>query len=250
MAPRSKNLLERFLSLFTEVRSGEGINAILLCVNIFLILTAYYIIKPVREALILTEGGAELKSYLSAGIAVLLVFVAVPLYSKIASRFTRRRLINVVTIFFAACLVLFFILAQFNVPLGVIFFIWIGIFNLMVIAQFWSFANDLYTPEAGKRIFVIVAFGMSAGAVFGSFISGRLFEPLGVFPPMLLSSALLLVSCELHGQKFSYHLHIRREVFGNLVGRKLAGAGNCHVNQQLGRKIAVNRGRAGQKTPG
>ena len=164
---RSKSFLERFLNLFTEVRSGEGLSAILLCLNIFLILTAYYIIKPVREALILAGGGAELKSYLSAGQAILLLLVAVPLYSRLASRFPRRQLINMVIVFFAACLGLFYILAQMNVPLGVVFFIWVGIFNLMVIAQFWAFANDLYTPEAGKRIFVIVAFGASAGAVFG-----------------------------------------------------------------------------------
>lgn len=191
---RPKSLLERFLNLFTEVRAGEGLSAILLCLNVFLILTAYYIIKPVREALILAGGGAELKSYLSAGQAILLLLVAVPLYSTLASRFPRRRLINMVIVFFAACLCLFYILAQIQVPLGVVFFIWVGIFNLMVIAQFWAFANDLYTPEAGKRIFVIVAFGASAGAVFGGFITGRLIVPLGVYQLMLVSSILLLVS--------------------------------------------------------
>jgi hypothetical protein len=49
--------------------------------------------------------------------------------------------------------------------LGISFFLWIGVFNLMVIAQFWSFANDLYTPEQGKRLFAIVGFGGSVGAV-------------------------------------------------------------------------------------
>jgi AAA family ATP:ADP antiporter len=192
-SPHSKSPLERFLNLFTEVRSGEGISAILLCLNVFLILTAYYIIKPVREALILTGGGAELKSYMSAGQAILLLG-AVPLYSRLASRFPRRPLINSVTLFFAGCLGLFYILAQIQVPLGVIFFLWIGIFNLMVIAQFWSFANDLYAPEAGKRIFVIVAFGASAGAVIGGSIAKRLIVPLGVFQLMLVSGVLLLFS--------------------------------------------------------
>ncbi len=51
---------------------------------------------------------------------------------------------------------------------------WIGVFNLMVIAQFWSFANDLYTPEQGKRLFAIVGFGGSVGAVAGAFITSRL----------------------------------------------------------------------------
>jgi len=190
---RSKSPLDRFLNFFTEVRAGEGPSALLLCFNIFLILTAYYIIKPVREALILTGGGAELKSYMSA-VQVILLLGMVPLYSRLASRFPRRSLINIVTVFFAGCLGLFYILARIQVPLGVIFFLWVGIFNLMVIAQFWSFANDLYTPEAGKRIFVIVAFGASAGAVFGGFITGRLIVPLGVYQLMLVSAVLLLIS--------------------------------------------------------
>ena len=79
-------------------------------------------------------------------------------------------------------------------PLGVIFYLWVGIFNLMIPAQFWAFANDLYSPEAGKRIFVIVAFGASSGAVFGSFITGQLIEPLGEYQLMLVSAALLLIS--------------------------------------------------------
>ena len=55
-----------------------------------------------------------------------------------------------------------------GVAVGIAFYLWIGIFNLMVIAQFWSFANDLYTPEQGKRLFAIVGFGASLGAVVGA----------------------------------------------------------------------------------
>jgi len=96
---RSSSGLDRFLTLFTEVKAGEGVNALLLALNIFLILTAYYILKPVREALILTEGSAELKSYMSAE-QVMLLAVLVPCYGRLAARFPRRRLINVVTAFF------------------------------------------------------------------------------------------------------------------------------------------------------
>ena len=86
--------VERFLNLFTEVRRGESTAALLLALNIFLILTAYYILKPVREALILSgDGGAELKSYVAAGQALLLLG-AVPLYAWYASRNDRRSLIN------------------------------------------------------------------------------------------------------------------------------------------------------------
>jgi AAA family ATP:ADP antiporter len=185
--------LDRFLSLFAEVRGGEGVSTVLLALNVFLLLSAYYIIKPVREALILTEGSAEIKSYASAGQAVLLLGV-VPLYAALASRLPRRPLINAVTVFFAACLGLFFVLGNLGVPLGIVFYLWVGIFNLMVVAQFWSFANDLYTPEEGKRLFAIVAFGASAGAVLGSTTVKQLISALGVYPPLLIAGGVLLVS--------------------------------------------------------
>ena len=187
------SVLDRFLRLFAPVQRGEGGSVLLMALNVFLLLTAYYIIKPVREALILSSGGAEIKTYAATGQALILLGV-VPLYSRLASVMPRRRLIATVLLFFAACLVAFYLLAMMRVPLGIPFYLWVGIFNFMVVAQFWSFANDVYTPREGKRLFALLGFGMSAGAVFGSFIAGRLIAPLGVYQLMLLSAALLVVS--------------------------------------------------------
>ena len=201
-----KSPLERFLTIFTEVRTGEAPTALMLTLNVFLLLSAYYIIKPVREALIIAGEGAEVKSYAAAGMALLLLLI-VPGYAKLASRLPRRPLINTVTFIFMGCLVVFYVWAHtapartlFTLPLGfvkipfslgLVFFLWVGIFNIMVVAQFWSFANDIYTEEAGKRLFVIVAFGASAGAVLGSKIAGLLIAPLGI-PQLLLVSAAVL----------------------------------------------------------
>src|SRR5262245_18566257 len=187
----ARSRLDRMLGVFADVHGGEGITALLLSLNIFLILMAYYVLKPVREALILGEGSAELKSYMSAGQVVLLAFI-VPLYSRLVARFVRIRLINVVTVFFVSCLLLFYVLAQFHVPLAIVFFLWIGIFNLMVIAQFWSFANDIYTKDQGERLFAIVGFGASLGAVTGSRIADRLIEPVGIYQMMLVGAAILV----------------------------------------------------------
>ena len=162
----------------------------------FFILTAYYCIKPVREALILAGGGAEVKSYLSAGQAMLLLG-AIPLYGALANRMPRRLLINTVTTFFAACLIIFFLLGQFQVSLllqGIVFFLWIGVFNLMVIAQLWSFVNDIYTPEEGERLFPVVAIGASLGGVAGSFVSAGIIQLVGLYQPMILASVLLMIS--------------------------------------------------------
>lgn len=194
----TRSALEKFLALFSDVRTGEGAIAMMLALNVFLILTAYYILKPVREALILAQGSAELKSYLSAGQVVLLA-LAVPLYGRLAKRLPRRRLINWVTAFFVGCLVLFYLLAQSGVPLGIVFFLWIGIFNLMIVAQFWSFANDIYTSDQGERLFPLIAFGASLGAVLGAVIAGQLIEPLGVYQLMLVAAVLLIVEVQITG---------------------------------------------------
>jgi ATP:ADP antiporter, AAA family len=182
--------LDRFLRLFADVRAGEGLIAILLTVNLFLLLTGYLIIKTVREALILSEGGAEIKSYAAAGQALLL-FLCVPAYGYLASRVNRIKLINGVTLFFVSNLLAFYLMSRLRVPLGVAFFLWVGIFNLFIIAQFWSFANDIYTEDQGKRLFAIVAFGGSLGAILGPKLASALFEPLGPYLLMLVTAGLL-----------------------------------------------------------
>jgi AAA family ATP:ADP antiporter len=189
--------LERALSVVTEVRAGEGATALILTLDVFLLLTAYYVIKPVREALILAmESGAEYKSYMGGAIAIALLF-AVPAYARAASRVAKNRLVVGVTLFFASHLLLFYAAAHIEAAravLGLVFFLWVGIFNMMVVAQFWALANDLYTEEQGKRLFALVGLGASAGAAAGSSIASWLIEPLGLFQ-MLLLSAALLVAC-------------------------------------------------------
>jgi AAA family ATP:ADP antiporter len=183
--------LDRALRPFADVHAGEGSTALLLALNVFLLLATYYCIRPVREALILsTSGGPELKSYLAAGQAILLLGL-VPAYGALADRLPRRRLLNVVTAFFVLCLLAFYALTKSGAPIAVIFFLWVGIFNLMIVAQFWSFANDLYTKEQGERLFAIVAVGASLGAVLGARVAGWLI-PLFGLPQLLLVAAAIL----------------------------------------------------------
>ena len=193
-APPPGRWPERLLRLFADVRPGETRQLMLLTLTVFLILAAYYVMKPAREALILAQPrGAEIKSY-TLGVQALLLTLAVPLYGALAARMARRWLINLVTLFFIACLPVFYALAESGFPVGIAFFLWIGIFSLMVIAQFWAFANDVYTPEAGKRLFALIAFGASSGAVFGAFICGRLIRLIGVHALLLVAAVVLAVS--------------------------------------------------------
>jgi AAA family ATP:ADP antiporter len=185
--------LERLLSPIAEVRRHEVVSVLLMTLLIFLLLGAYYLLKTVREVLILTEGGAEIKSYSSAGQAVLLLFL-VPAYGAYASRVRPVRLVTAVTLFFASHLVLFMAALGAGLHIGVVFFLWVGIFNLMVIAQFWAFANDLYTDEQGKRLFPLIGVGASLGAWLGAVRAGWLVE--SATPTRLLVGACaVLVVC-------------------------------------------------------
>jgi AAA family ATP:ADP antiporter len=190
----SKGPLDRILGIFTTVRAGEGATALLLMLNTFLLLAAYYVLKTIREPLILNErGGAEVKSYSAAATAGLLILL-VPLYSAVASRVSRVKLINGVTLFFIACLLAFFVLTQAGVPIGVPFFIWVGIFSLMMVAQVWAFATDVYTVDQGKRLFAIVGFGAALGAIVGSFATGQLVK-LYSPPVFMIIATVLLALC-------------------------------------------------------
>ncbi len=191
----SPGILHKILRLFTVIYPGEATKAFLLTFNIYLLLLAYYIIKPVREALILGGQGADIKSYLNAASAFLLIFV-VKAFSATASKLPRHKLITWVTLFFISNLVIFYFISLLNVTsatMGIIFFIWMAIFNVMVVAQFWGFANDLYSLESGKRLFPLIAFGATFGGFSGATVAGWLVEPIGVYQMMLVAGAVLLL---------------------------------------------------------
>jgi AAA family ATP:ADP antiporter len=191
VSPRSR--LESFLSHFADVRAGEGVGVLLMALNLFLLLGAYYLLKTVREVLILTQGGAEVKSYSSAGQAALLL-VIVPLFGVLASRVNRVRLVTGITLFFASNLALFIFLGKTGMREGIAFFLWVGVFNVLVIAQFWAFATDLCTQKQGERLFPLVGVGSSLGAWIGAVAATKAIRPAGPYG-LMLAAAFLLVCC-------------------------------------------------------
>jgi AAA family ATP:ADP antiporter len=193
--PQEKSLVERALSPIADVRRGEAPSVLLMTLLMFLVLAAYYMLKTAREVFILTEGGAEIKSYSSAGQAVLLLAL-VPAYGAFASRVNRVKLVTSVTLFFAANLLLFLLALQAGLHVGIVYFLWIGIFNLMVIAQFWAFAADLYTREQGSRLFPLIGVGSSLGAWLGALRAGDLITGAGP-GRLLIGGGVILVLCAL-----------------------------------------------------
>src|SRR5262245_21865506 len=192
-APRSA--LERLLSLFADVRAGEGLGALLLTVNVFLLLAGYSLMKPARDGLILTEGGAEAASYSAAAQAVLLMGV-VPLYGWLGTKVGRIRLITIMMTFFAATLVGFYLGGQAGLREGVAFYVWIGLINVFIVSQFWAFANDLYTEGQGRRLFPMIGVGQSLGAWIGAAAVAPLVTGLNYTPYtlMVLGAGVLMIA--------------------------------------------------------
>jgi len=185
-----RGVLEKVLSIMSEVRAGEGLGALLLTLNLFVLLGTYYIMKTVRETLILVDGGAEVKAYSSAAQAVLLLLV-VPLYGWIGTKINRNQLVRFTTIFFASNLLIFYFLAQRELKIAIPYYIWVGIFNVFTVSQLWAFASDLYDECQGKRLFPILGIGASLGAVAGAWAGGEMIKPLGINKMMLISVVLL-----------------------------------------------------------
>jgi AAA family ATP:ADP antiporter len=188
--------VERVLSLSAPVRAGEGKAVLLLLLKGFLLLSSYYLLKPVREALILTEGTAELRSYAVAVQALVLLGV-IPLYNAFYRRVNRVALIRWITLFLCSNLLVFYVLGRLDTRIGFAFFVWLGIFSILIVAQFWAFAADLYNVESGQRLFAIIAIGASLGAFVGSMAAKSLFAALGPFGLMLLALCGLLLTLPL-----------------------------------------------------
>jgi ATP:ADP antiporter, AAA family len=191
-----KSLLERVLSIITDVRAGEGLGAVLLTADLTVLLGGYYLLKTVRESLILAQGGAEVKAYSSAAQAILL-FGVVPVYGWIATRINRNQLLRWTAVFFASNLLLFAYLGHKGIRQAVPYFIWVGIFNVFTVAQLWAFATDLYTEAQGKRLFPMLGAGASIGAVGGAWIAGKLIASIGPYNMMLIGAAALCLCAAL-----------------------------------------------------
>lgn len=188
----------RVLRLFVDIRRGEVRRALSLAAAIFILLVAYYLLKASREVLILAAPGsrAELKSYAAGAQGVLLVGLSLG-FGVLAAKVRRRTLLTTVTIFFALQLVAFDLLlgaSTHQLAIGVAFFIWLGCFNVLIVAQFWAFANDLYTREDGERVFPLITLGASFGGVVGAQLAKPVLRSFGTRHSLLVSGLLLIVS--------------------------------------------------------
>jgi AAA family ATP:ADP antiporter len=175
-----------------SVRPGEGAALGWSFAYFFCLLAGYYVLRPLRDEMGVAGGVRNLQWLFTATFLVMLA--AVPLFGALVARLPRRRLIPVVYHFFAANLLVFWLLLTFDVErltVARVFFVWISVFNLFAVSVFWSFMADLFTSEQGKRLFPYIAAGGTAGALAGPAVTVWLAVPLG--PANLLLVATLLL---------------------------------------------------------
>ena len=176
------------------VREGEVAALLLSGAYFFLVLTAYYILRPIRDEMGYS-GGIENLAWLFTGTLAGTLLLH-PLYASLVARMPRRRFIAWAYRFFILNLIAFFLVLQVTDPkqsvwVGRVFFVWLSVFNLFVVSVFWSFMADLYRPAQGKRLFGVVAVGGTLGAMLGSTITTGLVGVLGAVNLMLVSALFL-----------------------------------------------------------
>jgi AAA family ATP:ADP antiporter len=159
----------------------------------FALLSAYYIVRPVRDDIGVTLGKDALHQLFTVVFAVMIVLV--PLFGFVAARFPRRLVLPAIYIFFALNLAGFWLVMKSgdrSMPVAGTFFVWASVFNLFVVSLFWSLMSELWSHEEAKRLYGFISAGGTAGALTGPLLTQglvRLFAPID----LLLVSALLLV---------------------------------------------------------
>ncbi len=179
---------------FIEIKPGEGRKVWLTFLYFFLIITAYYVIKPVSRSLVLDGLGSRMVPYVDL-ISAVLMGPMVTLFAHLVDRMEKPRLLSLTFWALIANLVIFWkCLQQPGRWVSAGFYVWVAIFSVLVVTLFWLVANDLYHPREAKRLFGFIGSGGILGGIVGSSIAAGGARLLGTEQLLLLSALLLLLS--------------------------------------------------------
>jgi AAA family ATP:ADP antiporter len=187
--------VKRALAGAINARPHELAGALAAFATAFAMFSAYGILRPIRETMGITSGVQTLPALFWGTFAVMLL--AQPVYGWLTSRFRRTAVLPWVYLFFVANILGFYL--WFNAQddhtwIARVYFVWVSVFVLFVVAVFWSLMADVFTREQAGRMFGFIAAGLSTGGLFGPFLGARLAEPIGTINLLLVSAALLAAS--------------------------------------------------------
>ena len=180
-----------------DVRPNERAAMWTSFVFFFFVLSSYFILRPIRDAVAVQTGVTRLP-WLFAG-TLIVMLIANPLFSSLVVRFPVRRFVPITYQFFAANLVVFFFImrttasAQSLGPywISVVFYIWTSVYNLFITSVFWCLMADVFRSEQAKRLFGFIGVGGTLGSISGSAVTAVLAPRLGTVNLLLVSVGLL-----------------------------------------------------------
>jgi len=193
-----QGVIKKQFSKIVDVKPNEFFALMTACLYFYLLLCAYYIIRPIRNEMVI-QNGVDNIQWLLLFAAIVMILIT-PCFGWITSRFKTRQFLSYCTLFFAANLLLFFILFnnglsgnQTGQPIWVTrsFYVWVNVFNMFIISLFWSFMNDVFSKEQSRRLFAFVGAGGTAGALTGPLITTLLVERVGLGYLLLISAVIL-----------------------------------------------------------
>ena len=191
--------IDQLLKRAVEVRDDEIRLLLLSCAYFFFVLSAYYILRPLRDEMGVAGGVRNLQWLFTGTLVVMLA--AHPPFAALVAKLPRTRFVSLTYRFFMVNLLIFFALLQmasesYNIWIGRAFFIWVSVFNLFVISVFWSFMADRWSNPQGKRLFGFIALGGTFGAIVGAAITVFLVEIIGPVNLLLISIVLLEIGVQ------------------------------------------------------
>ena len=160
----------------------------------FLLLSSYYLVRPVRETLGSELGTGELPWLFAATFFTMLLLN--PIYAGLVATVSRRILVHITYRFFSLCLVGFWLWMsrESTVWVARAFFVWVGVFNMFVVSIFWSFLADSFSREQAKRLFGMIAAGGTIGGIVGSYAAQELADQIEVAQLLLIPIVLLEIA--------------------------------------------------------
>jgi AAA family ATP:ADP antiporter len=187
--------MSQLLRRLVVLQPGEAPALLASFATLLCMFASYTILRPVRDALGITSGLDKIP-YLFWGVFVVML-VLQPVYGWLTSRFPRSVFLPWVYAFFAANLIGFFVwfrVQEDHTWIARTYFVWVSVFNLFVVAAFWSLMADVFNREQAGRLFGFIWAGASTGGLIGPAIDNRFAVPLGAVNLLPISAGLLLLS--------------------------------------------------------
>lgn len=193
MPESNSNPLKKFLKVVAKIEPNEVKATVASFLFVVILMSAYYILRPVRDAMASDWTDAEVSWLWTLNFFISTAIVAV--YGIAVSRLRFKFLVPGMYGFFALTFVIFYVAASSaddRTLIDMSFYVWVSVFALFHISIFWSFMSDLFNKEQAGRLFGIIAVGTSVGGLIGPSIPSFFSESLGTDNLMLISSMMLL----------------------------------------------------------